>query len=96
VGTGEGERAVRQVRRQSGRHRPQRLEVVRGQPDGEAVRDDRPLAVANAVRLHRPLEAPLHLDGPQPSSEEPGGLALEEPLEEPLDGGKGSHVGGGV
>ena len=37
--------------------------------------------------------------GPGPvgrGSEQPGGLALEEPFEEALDSGKGSHVGGGV
>jgi hypothetical protein len=38
----------------------------------------------------------LDLDGTDRRSEQPRGLALEEPFEEALDGGKGSHVGGGV
>ena len=40
--------------------------------------------------------APLDLDGPDCRPEQPRRLALEEPFEEALDGGKGSHVGGGV
>jgi hypothetical protein len=38
----------------------------------------------------------LDLNGTDRRPEQPRGLALEEPFEKALDGGKGSHVGGGV
>jgi hypothetical protein len=75
---------------------PERGEVVGGQPDDEAMRDDRSPAIADPVRLHRALDPSLDLDRTETRPEDPGGLALEQPLEKPLDGGKGSHVGGGV
>jgi len=60
------------------------------------VGNDRAAPVADPLTLHRPLEPALHLDRSDRRPEQPRGLALEEPFEESLDGGKGSHVGGGV
>ena len=55
----------------------QRGEVVRRQPDDEAVRHDRPPAIADTVGLHRPLDPALDLDRTETRPEDPGGLALE-------------------
>ena len=94
--SGEGEGAVGQPRREVGHCGPERREIVRLQADREAVRHDRSSAVAGQALFHGPLEPPLNLDRADRRSEQPRGLALEEPFEEVLDGGKGSHVGGGV
>ena len=64
--------------------------------DVKPMRDDRADPVADPILLHRPLEPPLDLDGTDRRPEQPRRLALEEPFEKTLDGGKGSHVGGGV
>jgi hypothetical protein len=60
------------------------------------MRDERPTAVAHSTGFHRPFDPSLDLQGPELGMEESGGLALEEPFEEPLDGGKGSHGEAGL
>ena len=96
MGPGVGESRIGEARGQARCRGAERGEVVGGQPDDEAVRHDRPPAIADPVGLHRPLDPSLDLDRTETGPEDPGGLALEEPFEKPLDGGKGSHVGGGV
>jgi len=66
------------------------------QANREPMRDDGPDPVARTGLLHRPLEPALDLDGTDGRPEQPRGLALEKPFEKALDGGNGSHVGGGV
>ncbi len=70
---------------------PQGGEVRRREVDGVAIRHERPVAVTDPFGLHRPLHPPLQLDRLELRSEEPCGLPLENALEEPLQGGQGSH-----
>ena len=69
----------------------ERGEVRHVEMDGEPVRDDRAVAVAHPTRFHRPLDAALELDRLELRVEQAGRLPLEEALEEPLEGGEGSH-----
>jgi hypothetical protein len=92
----EREGAVGQRCGQVRRPLPQAGQIVRLEADDEAVGHDDPRSVAGSIRLHRPFEAALDLDRPDRRPEEPRGLTLEEPFEEAFDGGKGSHVEGGV
>ena len=66
------------------------------QADDEPVGHHGPSPIARSIPLHRSLEPALDLNGTDRRPEQPRGLALEEPFEKALDGGKGSHVGGGV
>jgi hypothetical protein len=96
MGACEGEGRIRELRGEPGLGGAEGTQVVGGQADDDPVRDDRAVAVTDPVRLHGALETPLDLDRSKPGPEKSCGLALEEPFEKPLDGGKGSHVGGGV
>ncbi len=96
VRAGERERGVREPGREPGLGRTKCSQIVRRKTHDDPVRNDGALPVADPVRLHGALDPALDLDRAEPGPEESGGLALEEPFEKPLDGGKGSHVGGGV
>src|SRR5512135_217945 len=63
-------------------------------PDGEQVGHHRPLGRRDARDLELALEAPQQLDGLEACPEDAGRGALEEALEEPLEGGEWLHVGG--
>jgi len=93
MATCEGERAVGEIRGEGRCGGSERGEVVGRQPDGEPMRHECPRAVANPGALHRTLEPDLDLDRANGRLEEPRCLALEQPLEEPLHGGQGSHSG---
>ena len=96
VAPGECERGVGKGRGELRCGGLEGAEVVRIEVDFEAMRDDRADSIADPTFLHRPLEPALDLDGTDGRPEQPRRLALEEPFEKTLDGGKGSHVGGGV
>ena len=64
--------------------------------DDEPVRHDGPTDVVPPPGLHRALDPALDLDGLHVRAEQTGRRALEEPFEEPLDGGQGRHVGPGA
>ena len=96
MGTGERERAVGEGCGESGRRGSEGGEIAGMKADDKVVGNDCPGAVADPIALHRSLEPAQNLDRPDCRSEQQRGLALEEPFEEALDGGKGSHVGGGV
>ena len=92
----EREAGIREGRGKLGRGGAEGSQVIGIQANGEPVRNDGPDPVAASPLLHRPFEPALDLDGTDGRPEQPRGLALEEPFEKALDGGKGSHVGGGV
>ena len=96
VAPGERQGAVRERRGERRRTRPEGGQVVRVDPDDKSVGHDRARAVAGPAPFHDSLQPALDLDRPDRRPEQPRGLALEKPFEKALDGGKGSHVGGGV
>ena len=67
------------------------VQVGGRQPDEVAVRHDDPVGGTQPPALHRTLHAVLELDGLQPGTEEARGRPLEDPFEEPLQGGEGTH-----
>jgi hypothetical protein len=71
-------------------------DVVRVQTDNQPVRHHGSPTLADARVLHRPFEPAQHDDRPDPRPEQSSRLAFEEPFQESLDRGEGSHVGGGV
>ena len=92
----EREGAVGKRSGKAGSGRSERRQIIPVEPHDEPMRDDRASSVTNPLALHGPLEPALDLDRSDRRPEQPCGLALEEPFEKTLDGGKGSHVGGGV
>ena len=64
------------------------------EPHAEASRDDGARALVGPSAFHRPLHPALELHRLDAGAEQRGARALEEPLEEPLDVGKGGHGDG--
>ena len=91
MAAGKSEGGVGEIRRERWMGLPEGRQVRRREVDGVAVRHEGPVAVADPFGLHRPLHPPLELDRLELRPEQPCGLPLEEALEEPLQGGQGSH-----
>ena len=90
---GKLQRGVGKVRSEGRMCGSECRQVVRGEPDRESVRNERSPSVTRPIGLHRPLHAPLKLDRLELCPEQARGLPLEQTLEEPLQGGQGSHRG---
>ena len=96
MGAREQERAVGEFRGERIGHRSQVGHVRGVQPDRIAVRDERPIGRRPPMRLHRPFDPALQLEGLDPRPKEAGGWPLDESLDESLDGGERSHGAPGV
>ncbi len=62
------------------------------EPDGEAIGDHDAGEGGAPPGLHRPFEPSLELHRLDPGAEQPCRGTLDEPLDEPLDGGEWTHA----